>query len=67
MHETAICAHRQDFNTQGLVFIVSGSNRCQFRRSDKGKISRIETEDNPFTFKVREFDGEETFTGNEGT
>jgi hypothetical protein len=66
VYKAAIRTHRQDFNTQGFVFIVSGSNRCQLRRSDKGEVPRIEAEYDPFAFVVREFDGLKTFAGNEG-
>jgi hypothetical protein len=66
VYKAAIRTHRQDFNTQGFVFIVSGSNRCQLSRSDKGKVPGIETEYNPFPFIFREFDGLKSFAGNEG-
>ena len=64
--KTAVRAYGKDFHTQSFIIIIPGSNRCQLRRSHEGKIARIETEDNPFAFVIRELDGLEPFTGDKG-
>jgi hypothetical protein len=50
MHKTAIGAHRQELYSQSFELIVTGSDRCQLRWSDKGEVPWIEAEDNPFPF-----------------
>ena len=56
MIEAAIGAHCQYFYIQVLELIVTGGDRRQFRRSDKGEISWIEAEHNPSALMVREPD-----------
>jgi len=54
--KTAVRAHSKHFDAQGLQFIIFGSDRCEFGRSDKGEVAGIEAKDDPLSFVIREFD-----------
>ena len=61
MNEPAVGADGEHFDAQLLQFIIDGSDRCEFGRSDKGEITGIEAEDNPLSFVIGEFDVFEAF------
>jgi hypothetical protein len=44
----AVHAHGEDFNTQLFEFFVFLGDRRDFRRSDKGEVTRVETQRHPF-------------------
>jgi len=48
----AVRAHGQDFDPHSFELLITGSNRCQFCWSDKGEVSGVETEDDPFSLVV---------------
>jgi hypothetical protein len=62
MTEFAICAHRKDINAELLELRIHDGNCRQLGRSNKGEITRVETEDKPFTPIIRELDFFESLT-----
>lgn len=52
MDETAVHAARQDLHSQGLELFVFDGDRRQFRRSDKGEITRVKTQGDPLSLVV---------------
>jgi hypothetical protein len=48
----AVRANGQYFNAHFLEFIIFDSDRCQFGRSDKGKVTWVEADDNPLAFII---------------
>lgn len=50
--EPAVGADGEKLNTQSLKFAVFDGNCRQFRRSDKGKITRVEADDNPLSLII---------------
>ena len=48
VYEFGVGAHRNDFSAGLLEFIILLRQSSKFRRSDKGKVGRVEEKDSPF-------------------
>jgi hypothetical protein len=52
MHKDAVDAHGKNFDAELLELRVFLGDRRDFRRSDKGEITGIKTQQNPFPQEV---------------
>jgi len=62
VHKAAIYADGQELDSQSLELGIAGSDRCQLRRSNKSKVTRVETDDDPLSSVIGKVDGFESHT-----
>ena len=52
VREAAVGANGEYLNAEVFKIVLVGSNCCQFGRSDEGEVAGVETEQDPFSFKI---------------